>query len=66
MYEPKCGGRGGLAVSQPMSIGMYTGALVNFGDLTPNSNYGGGALREKIYLEESPSCRSLSLPATDS
>ncbi len=62
--EPKWGGRGGFAGSQPMSIGLYTGAQIIFGDLTPYLTYGGGAFREKIYIEESPSCRPLSLPET--
>ncbi len=35
VYEPKCGGRGGVAGSQPKSTAVYTGAQINFGDLTP-------------------------------
>jgi hypothetical protein len=35
VYEPKWGGRGGVARSQPMSIQLYTGAQINFRDITP-------------------------------
>ncbi len=35
VYEPKCGGSGGVAGSQPMS----TGAQINFGGLTPYLTY---------------------------
>jgi hypothetical protein len=35
VYEPKCGG-GGSQPSQPMStVQLYTGAQINFGDITP-------------------------------
>ncbi len=37
--EPKCEGMGGVAGSQPMSTAVYTGAQINFGDLTPNLTY---------------------------
>jgi hypothetical protein len=41
VYEPKGGGRGGVAGSQPMStVQLYTGAQINFGDLTPHLTYG--------------------------
>jgi hypothetical protein len=37
VYEPKCGGRGVAAGSQPMSTAVHNahGAQVNFRDLTP-------------------------------
>ncbi len=35
VYDPKCGGKGGVAGSQPMSIAVYTRAQINFVDLTP-------------------------------
>jgi hypothetical protein len=35
VYEPRCGGRGGVAGSQPMNTAVYTGAQINFGELTP-------------------------------
>jgi hypothetical protein len=34
VYEPKCGGRGGVAGSQPMRQ-LHTGVQINFEDLTP-------------------------------
>ncbi len=35
-YEPNCGGRGGVAGSQPMSTAVHMAPkYVNFGDLTP-------------------------------
>jgi hypothetical protein len=49
VYEPKFGGRGGVAGSPPMSGGVagsqptstavYTGAQINFGDPTPYLTY---------------------------
>jgi hypothetical protein len=33
VYEPKSGGREGVAGSQSMSIQLCTGAQINFGDL---------------------------------
>jgi hypothetical protein len=44
VYEPKCGGREGVAVagSHPMSTTVYItrhGAQINFGDLPPYLTY---------------------------
>ncbi len=39
VYEPKCGRRGGVVVSQTMSTAVHTGAQINFGDLTPYLTY---------------------------
>ncbi len=43
VYEPKCGGRGVVAGSQPMSTAVYItrhdGAQINFGDLPPYLTY---------------------------
>jgi hypothetical protein len=40
VYEPKCGGRGEMAGSQPVNTAVqYTGAQINFGDLTPYLTY---------------------------
>jgi hypothetical protein len=33
VYEPKCGGEGGGGVAG--GVHLYTGAQINFGDLTP-------------------------------
>jgi hypothetical protein len=38
VYEPKCGGKGVIAGSQPR-VRLYTGAQINFGDLTPYLTY---------------------------
>jgi hypothetical protein len=40
VYEPKCGGRGGVAGSQPVSTAVHTVAQINFGGLTPCLTYG--------------------------
>jgi hypothetical protein len=40
VYEPKCGGRGGVSGSQSMSTAVqYTGAQINFGELNPHLIY---------------------------
>ncbi len=40
VYKRECGGRGGVAESKPMSTAqLYTGAQINFGDLTPYLTY---------------------------
>ncbi len=42
VYESKCGGRGGVAGSQPMNTAVHItwhGAQVNFGDLPPYLTY---------------------------
>ncbi len=41
-YEPKCGGGGRVAGSQPMSTAVHSahGVQINFGDLTPYLTYG--------------------------
>ncbi len=51
-YEPKCGGRGGVAGSQPMSTVVHTGAQKNFKDLTPYLTYGYMVPVQKIMGEE--------------
>jgi hypothetical protein len=33
--EPKCGGRGEVANEYSCTLVQYTGAQINFGDLTP-------------------------------
>ncbi len=40
VIEPKCGGKGGgeLQGLSPQCIQLYTGAQINFGDLTPYLN----------------------------
>ncbi len=41
--SPNAGERGeGVAGSHPMSIQLYTGTQINFGDLTSYLTYGGG------------------------
>ncbi len=56
VFEPKCGGRGGVAGSQPMSTAVHhgDGAQINFGDLTPSVTYGvedpGGLSRIWIFF----------------
>jgi hypothetical protein len=43
VYEPKCGGGGGCGVSANeyrYGTAVYTGAQINFGDLTPYLTYG--------------------------
>ncbi len=37
--SPNAWGRGGVAGSKPMSIQLYTGAQINFGDLNPYLTY---------------------------
>ncbi len=40
VYETKCGGRGGVTGSQPMSTAVHRSPVqINFGDLTPYLNY---------------------------
>jgi hypothetical protein len=40
VYERKCGGRGGVAGSQPIStLQLYTGAPINSGDQSPYVTY---------------------------
>jgi hypothetical protein len=47
VYEPKCGGSGGVAESQPMSTAVHNahGAQINFVDLTPYLTYDFAARR---------------------
>jgi hypothetical protein len=46
VYEPKCGGWGGGSCRRRISADeyscTYTGAQINFGDLTPYLTYGYG------------------------
>ncbi len=48
VYEPKCGGRGVVAGSQPMRTAVHItwhGAQINHGDLTPYLTYGWSQIR---------------------
>ncbi len=40
VYEPKCGGKGRVAGSQPMSTAVHMEPKINFGDLTPYLTFG--------------------------
>jgi hypothetical protein len=51
--ESKCGGREGVAGSQPMSTAVHItrrGAQINFGDLPPYLTYGMKERKNFIYL----------------
>jgi hypothetical protein len=53
VYDPKCGGRGGVAGSQPVRTAMritWHGAQINFGDLTPYLTYG-KTLSQIFYIK---------------
>jgi hypothetical protein len=50
VYESK--GGGGNGGSQPMSIQLYTGGQIYFGDLTPYLTYGPNAVTERTVYND--------------
>jgi hypothetical protein len=53
--SPNAGEGGGVAGSQPISVQLYTGSQINFGDLTPYLSYGScGWLRSRVQPEVLP------------
>jgi hypothetical protein len=50
VYEPKCGERGGVAGSQPMSTAIHRNQM-NFGNLNPYLTYNLYPIPFQIYIK---------------
>ncbi len=66
VHEPKCGGRGGVAESQPMSTAVHTEPKLNFGDLAPYLTYASPATLRNGNNKYDILCTSLRFPSAGS